>query len=99
MIKCEVIEKFTLEKYDLLKNIKRVSVDTYGKLYVGDTFECTEEMAEYLTGKNDKGKTVVKVIEVIPEIIPIPNAKDDGVKVVPLKTNNKKKKTIKKKNE
>ena len=67
MIKCEVIKEFTLGKFDELKNIKRKRIDTKGKLYEGDTFECTEEMYKYLTGTNDKGITVVKVIEVVPE--------------------------------
>ena len=69
MIKCEVIKEFTLEKFNELKNIQRRRINTYGKLYDGDIFECTKEMAEYLTGKNDKGNVVVKVIEVIPEKI------------------------------
>lgn len=64
MIKCEVIEKFNLKDFDKLKNIKRVGRDDYGKLYVGDTFECDEEMAKYLTGDNVFKKVVVEVIEV-----------------------------------
>ena len=68
MIKCEVIKEFTLGKFDELKNIERARIETYGKLYEGDTFECTEEMYKYLTGTNDKGITVVKVIEVKPKI-------------------------------
>lgn len=68
MIKVEAIENFTLEKFDELKNIVRHSgYDKYGFLNKGDTFECTKEMAEYLTGSNIKGKIVVKVIEVISE--------------------------------
>lgn len=69
MIKCEVIERFTLGRYDELKNIKRKGVDTKGMLYVGDTFECEKELADYLMGNNDKNKVVVKVIEVIPEAV------------------------------
>ena len=67
MIKCEVIKEFTLEKFDELKNIVRRSIDTYGKLYVGDVFECEQEMSDYLMGKNDKGIVVVKILEIIPE--------------------------------
>ena len=67
MIKCEVIEQFTLKEFDKLKNIKRKSVDNYGKLYIGDTFECDEQMAKYLTGNNEKGKTVVKILQVEPK--------------------------------
>lgn len=67
MIKCEVIKEFTLEKFDKLKNIQRKSIETKGKLYVGDTFECDKSMADYLLGDNKDKHIVVKVIEVIPE--------------------------------
>ena len=67
MIKCETIKEFTLERYDELENIQRKSIDTKGKLYVGDVFECKKELADYLLGGNDKGKVVVKVIEIEPE--------------------------------
>lgn len=68
MIKCEVIKEFTLERFDELKNIERKTFDTKGKLYVGDIFECTEEMAKYLMGDNKDKQVVVKVIEVKPEL-------------------------------
>lgn len=68
MIKCEVIKEFTLEEFNKLKNIKRRSIDTYGKLYIGDTFECDKEMCDYLNGGNDKGKTVIKILEIVPEV-------------------------------
>ena len=67
MIKCKVIEEFTLERFKEIKNIQRVSKDQVGRLYVGDTFECEKELAEYLTGNNAKKKVVVEVIEVIPK--------------------------------
>ena len=69
MIKVETIEKFGLEKFDELKNIVRKdpTKNEEGKLYVGDTFECTEDMAEYLTGNNALNKVVIRVLEVIPE--------------------------------
>lgn len=66
MIKCEVVQEFTLERFDELKNIQRKSADVKGKLFVGDTFECNEAMAKYLQGDNMLKKTVVKVIEVKP---------------------------------
>lgn len=70
MIKCEVIENFTLGDFDKLKNIVRNSnIDKYGELFVRDTFECDENMANYLTGANFKKACVVKVLEVVPEII------------------------------
>ncbi len=64
MIKCEVIEKFNLKDFAKLKNIKRVGKDVEGKLFEGDTFECDEAMADYLTGNNVLKKAVVKIIEV-----------------------------------
>lgn len=67
MVKCEVIGEFTLQKFDELKNIVRAGKEEKGRLFTRDTFECDEEMAKYLTGNNPLNKTVVKVIEVIPE--------------------------------
>ena len=67
MIKCEAIKDFTLGKFEELKNIQRKKIDTYGKLYIGDIFECSKELAKYLTGSNEKGNIVVKIIEVIPK--------------------------------
>ncbi len=67
MIKCEVVENFDLKAFGELKNIIRKSKDDKGKLYVGDTFECSQQMAEYLTGNNPLRKAVVKIVEVQPE--------------------------------
>ena len=66
MIKVEAITQFTLARFNEIRNIQRKSIKQDGMLFVGDTFECDKEMADYLTGKNDKGNIVVKVIEVIP---------------------------------
>lgn len=68
MVKCVVLEEFTLGRFDELKNIKRAKIDTYGRLYVNDEFECSEEIAKYLTGENVLKKTVVKIIEVEPVV-------------------------------
>lgn len=67
MIKCEVIERFDLKDFNKLKNIQRKATNVEGKLFVGDTFECDEEMAKYLLGDNVLKKTVVKVLEVEPK--------------------------------
>ncbi len=67
MIKVEVIEEFTLGKFNELKNITRKQKKEEGKLFIGDTFECDKKMADYLTGNNPINRAVVKVIEVIPE--------------------------------
>lgn len=66
IIRCESIKQFTLAEFDKIKNIVRKTVEKDGMLFVGDTFECDKKMAEYLTGKNDKGNVVVKIIEIIP---------------------------------
>lgn len=68
MIRVEVIEKFDLERFDELKNIKRARNDVKGSLFVGDTFECSQDLVEYLTGGNRLGRAFVKVIEIEPEI-------------------------------
>ena len=68
MIKCEVIKDFTLERFKELNNINRKNKDVRGKLFVGDTFECSKEMASYLTGENDKKEIVVKILEVAPRL-------------------------------
>ena len=95
MIKCEVIKEFTLGKFEELKNIQRKRIETKGKLYVGDTFECTKEMADYLMGNNKDNEIVVKVIEVIPAKVEIkeePKIEEKKeIKEVKSKPNKKKK--------
>ena len=69
MIKVKVNENFTLGKFDELINVVRndPNKNEYGSLYVNDTFECTQEMTDYLTGNNYTKRAFVEVIEVIPE--------------------------------
>ena len=67
MIKCEVIKQFNFARFDELENIKRKSVEIKGKLLVGDEFECSKEIADYLTGNNPLNEVVVKIIEVEPK--------------------------------
>lgn len=64
MIKCEVIENFTLEKFNQLKNVNKVISRKDNEFGVKDTFECDKEMADYLLGNNVLNKKVVKVVEV-----------------------------------
>lgn len=87
MIKCEATRDFTLEEFDKLKNIQRKGMDTKGKLYNGDTFECDKDMADYLTGGNDKKLVVAKVFEIIPEVI----INEEKVKKIVVETKPKKK--------
>lgn len=95
MIKCEVIEKFNLKDFDKLKNIQRKAANTKGMLYVGDVFECDEDTARYLSGKNALNKTVIKVIEVQPKEIENATIEYTREEVKP-KATIKKKKTSKK---
>ena len=70
MIKVEVTEEFTYKEFDKIKDtLVRHSKEKEGWLYKGDTFECDEPTLAYLTGANKFNKTVVKVIEVIPEAV------------------------------
>lgn len=87
MVKAEVIEEFTLAKFNELKNLARKEQAEVGRLFVGDTFECTEEMAKYLTGDNPLKRAFVKVIEVIPEKV----IEEKPVEEVKPKTRRKKK--------
>lgn len=68
MIKVEAIDVFTLGRFNELNNIERAGRSEPGKLFKGDKFECTKELADYLLGGNKYGKPYVKVIEVIPAI-------------------------------
>lgn len=81
MIKCEVIENFTLEKFNELGNVKKVQVRKDNEFGKGDTFNCDKNMAEYLTGKNVLNKIVVKVIEILPEIKELKSSKNTNFKV------------------
>lgn len=89
MIKVEVIENFTLGKFNELINIERVSRNEPGKLYRGDKFTCTRDMADYLMGGNSTGRAFVKIIEIIPEKVEEPKEEikpDIQVKVESKKT-------------
>ena len=67
MIKCEVLKEFTLSRFNELENIKRKNYAKEGRLYKEDTFECSKEMVDYLTGNNKNNEVVVKVIEILPK--------------------------------
>lgn len=66
MVKAKVIEKFNLKDFGSLNNLKRAdnSKNKEGSLYLNDTFECDEKMADYLTGNNPLNKKVIEIIEV-----------------------------------
>ena len=79
MIKLEVTKEFTLGKFNEIKNLVRFNpnLNEKGRLYLGDTFECDEDLTRYLTGENDKKVIVAKVIEVIPDEV-ITNVTNDN---------------------
>ena len=68
MIKVEAIKQFTLKNFKEAKNIVRKDKNEEGKIFIGDVFECSPEIAEYLQGNNEGKQVVIKVLEVIPEI-------------------------------
>ena len=68
VIKVRTISPFTLKDYNKLSNVEKLFNREPNAFDVGDTFECDEEMAQYLTGKNEQGLVVVEIVEVIPDI-------------------------------
>lgn len=95
MLRVEVLEDFNLGKFNELTNIERKAQEEQGRLFIGDKFSCTEEMAEYLMGKNALGRSFVKVIEVIPEAkIEEPKKEVQEEKPVVKKKTTRKRKTI-----
>ena len=72
MVKCEVLEPFTLGRFNELTNIVRRGEDTPGLLNTGDVFTCSNDLADYLLGNNKLNKPFVKVIEVVPVKEPEP---------------------------
>lgn len=66
MINCEVIKEFTLGRFKELQNIvrKNKAKNEDGTLYVGDTFECSKDIADYLSGNNKDKEIVIKLIHV-----------------------------------
>lgn len=85
MIKCEVIENFTLENYSKLKNVKKIANRKDNEFAVGDCFECDEKMANYLLGNNILKKVVVRVIEVDPKETKIVFEQAEPIKEKPKK--------------
>ena len=67
MVKVKALQEFTYGNFNKITNLERhdKNKNSDGRLYTGDTFECTKEMATYLTG--GCGYVLVKIIEVIPE--------------------------------
>lgn len=66
MIKAHVIENFNFTRKNELKNLEKRNVNTE-TLEVGDSFECTKEIADYLLGDNPLKRAFIEIIEVKPE--------------------------------
>lgn len=86
MVKLETTYEFTLKRFNELKNIVRKDANKHeeGCLYLGDTFECEQELADYLMGNNKDHKVVAKVIEIIPnewKKDDIPLSKDECIEL------------------
>ena len=96
MIKVKVIEDFSLTRYNEIKNIVRAtSKNEEGYLYVGDIFECNQDLVDYLSGNNRLGRAFVEAIEIIPEVVEKPVEKVE--KKETKKTTTKKSTTTRKK--
>lgn len=67
MVKVKALREFTYGNFDKITNLERYDKEKKqdGRLYEKDVFECTKEMATYLTG--GCGYVLVKILEVIPE--------------------------------
>ena len=96
MIKAKALVEFTLKKFNELKNIERANKenDEKGKIYAGDIFECSKDIADYLLGGNDKKAIVIELIGVIPEKAEAKNELGNPIGTREIKT----KKPTKKKN-
>ena len=94
MFKVKALREFTYGSFDKIKNLERHNKEKKkeGTLYAGDTFECTEKIARYLTG--ECGYVLVRVIEVIPEEV---KKNELGNSVETREIEEKPKKTTKKK--
>ena len=66
MIKVQALQNFNFSSMDKIKNLKRFKIDTPNMIYKNDIFECDKNMYYYLTGKNEGGHVVVKLIEFNP---------------------------------
>lgn len=98
MIKVEVTEHFTFGEFNKVEQTivrKDPTHNEKGHLYTGDVFECDQITADYLTGNNAGKKTVVKIIEVVPEPKTEEEVKEEKPVTVEKKSTYKKKKKSK----
>ena len=67
MIKVKAINDFKFSSMDKIKNLVRTNKETPNFIYKNDIFECDKKMCDYLTGNNEGGFEVVKIIEYKPK--------------------------------
>ena len=98
MFKVKALQEFTYGNFNKITNLVRNDKEKkeHGRLYERDTFECTEDMAKYLTG--GCGYTLVKVIEVIPEEVPVIENAEEKIEEIKESAKEEIKKTPKKRN-
>ena len=65
MIKVRALEQFYFGRYNEIRNIVRKNRNENGRIFEGDVFECTKEIADYLCGGNSLNKSVVEIVEVV----------------------------------
>ena len=67
MIKVQAINDFNFSSMDKISNLKRAKIKKDNYIFKDDIFECDKDMFEYLSGKNEGGHVVVKLVEYIPK--------------------------------
>ena len=66
MIKVQAISDFNFSSMDKISNLKRTKIDKENYIFKNDIFECDRDMYEYLSGNNNGGFVVVRLIEYRP---------------------------------
>ena len=68
LITVECLDSFSLSAFNDVYNLKRKNIynNKSGELYLGDIFDCDQQLADYLMGNNANGTIVVKEIKKTP---------------------------------
>lgn len=66
MIKVQALQDFNFSSMNKISNLKRIKIERENFIFKDDIFDCDKEMYDYLTGKNESGIVVVKLIEYRP---------------------------------
>lgn len=84
MIRLQATEDFTLKRFSEISKMERANVnkDDNGKVFKNDIFECNENLAEYVCGKNPLNRAVANILEVRPEVSAISQSPVEEIKKV-----------------